>query len=116
MLKAYGSCRENLIALAAKLRELDVRNGGHTAAADLLLLYASTQTWFASEREYKAGACCNIALTVLVWQHLDICSMKLRYMTQGAATWIVLVTEELEVRCCGDHHSAAPGTCRPRGC
>ena len=73
MLKAYGSCRENLIALAAKLRELDVRNGGHTAAADLLLLYASTQTWFASEREYKAGARCNIALTVLVWQHLDIC-------------------------------------------
>ena len=30
-----------------------MESGSHTAAADLLLLYASTQTWFAAEREYK---------------------------------------------------------------
>ena len=86
MLKAYGLCRENLIALAAKLRELDVRNGGHTAAADLLLLYASTQTWFASEREYKAGSRCYLRLTEVDRQHLDISSMNLHYTSQGAAT------------------------------
>lgn len=45
--------REKLRVLAARLRELDVESGGHTAAADLLFLYASTQVWFASERDYK---------------------------------------------------------------
>lgn len=48
--------RARLMALAEKVRALDVAcGGGHTAAADMLLLYASSQTWFTSEREYKVG-------------------------------------------------------------
>ena len=49
-----AQARERLMALADRLRALDVAcRGGHTAAADLLVLYASTRTWFAAEREYK---------------------------------------------------------------
>ena len=67
-LKAYVGCRARLRELAALLRALDVENGGHTAAADLVLLYASTQTWFAAEREYKVRphACAAVAKFFLV--------------------------------------------------
>jgi hypothetical protein len=48
--------RARLMALADKMRALDVAcGGGHTAAADMLLLYASSQTWFTSERDYKVS-------------------------------------------------------------
>ena len=81
-LRACNGCRARLRDLAALLRALDVENGGHTAAADLVLLYASTQTWFASEREYKvhAPACALLAKPSLmlpsqgVWlpTHVDL--------------------------------------------
>ena len=49
-----SQARARLMALADRMRALDVAcRGGHTAAADLLVLYASTRTWFAAEREYK---------------------------------------------------------------
>ncbi|CAL8467814.1 g7352 [Coccomyxa elongata] len=49
-----AEARSRLMALAEKMRALDVAlGGGHTAAADMLLLFASTQTWFTSERDYK---------------------------------------------------------------
>ena len=49
-----AQARAALMALADRMRALDVAcRGGHTAAADLLVLYASTRTWFAAEREYK---------------------------------------------------------------
>lgn len=46
--------RAKLLQLAGTVRAIDLDSGGgHTAAADILLLYACTQTWFTSERDYK---------------------------------------------------------------
>ena len=62
-----AEARSRLMALAEKMRALDVAlGGGHTAAADMLLLFASTQTWFTSERDYKVG---TLAAVMLVHQH-----------------------------------------------
>lgn len=42
------------MAVAQHLRAADIRaGGGHTAAADLVLLFAATQHWFVSERRYR---------------------------------------------------------------
>ena len=47
--------RIKLAAVADHLRSADMRSGGgHTAAADLVYLYAATQQWFFAERGYKA--------------------------------------------------------------
>ena len=47
--------RIKLAAVADHLRSADMRSGGgHTAAADLVYLYAATQQWFFAERRYKA--------------------------------------------------------------
>ena len=36
------------------VRDIDVEHrGGHTAAADMVYLYAMTQVWFTVERNYK---------------------------------------------------------------
>lgn len=52
-----AEARARLMDLANKVRALDVAcGGGHTAAADILVLYAFTQTWITSERDYKVGA------------------------------------------------------------
>ena len=40
--------RKLLMGLADRMRALE-----HSSAADLLTLYASTQTWFIAERDYK---------------------------------------------------------------
>ena len=68
LVRACSGCRARLRDLAALLRALDVENGGHTAAADLVVLYASTQTWFASERDYKVRthACALLAKPLLI--------------------------------------------------
>lgn len=43
------------MAVALHLRAADVRSGGgHTAAADLVFLIASTQQWFVSEKGYSS--------------------------------------------------------------
>ena len=41
--------------------------GGHTAAADVALLYSATHTWFTSERNYKVGSCCFLKRITLGW-------------------------------------------------
>ncbi len=70
-----SEAREKLMALADKVRAMDLAaGGGHTAAADMLLLYANTQTWFTSERDYKvrhivricASVCCTYAHAALL--------------------------------------------------
>jgi hypothetical protein len=60
--------RAMLMELADKVRAIDIAaGGGHTAAADMLLLYACTHTWFTSERDYKVrripqACCCMLVL------------------------------------------------------
>ncbi|EFN57451.1 hypothetical protein CHLNCDRAFT_142939 [Chlorella variabilis] len=50
----FADARCKLMQLYEQLRALDVENnGGLTAVADLLLLYASTLHWFTCERGYK---------------------------------------------------------------
>ena len=46
-----------LTRMSEELRAIDVEvGGGHTAAADILYLYAQTAQWFSAERNYKARA------------------------------------------------------------
>ncbi|KAK9817177.1 hypothetical protein WJX72_010690 [[Myrmecia] bisecta] len=46
--------KAKLVELAVELRRLDLEvGGGHTAAADMVYLYAMTQHWFTAERNYK---------------------------------------------------------------
>ena len=55
MLPLWQDARIKLAAVADHLRSADMRSGGgHTAAADLVYLYAATQQWFFAERRYKA--------------------------------------------------------------
>ena len=50
--------KAQLLLLVDVLRELDVQHkGGHTAAADMAYLYATTQIWFTVERNYKVRCC-----------------------------------------------------------
>ena len=48
-----------------------MESGGHTAAADLLFLYAYTQVWFASERDYKVRRPL-LCLPPVDWQAADL--------------------------------------------
>ncbi len=42
------------MSVVGVLRDFDVElGGGHTAAADILTLYANTTVWFTAERNYK---------------------------------------------------------------
>jgi hypothetical protein len=46
--------RDKLMSVVGVLRDFDVElGGGHTAAADILTLYANTTVWFTAERNYK---------------------------------------------------------------
>ena len=48
--EAKGKLKE----LAEKLRQIDIQEGGgHTAAADIIYIYACTQCWFSPGRGYK---------------------------------------------------------------
>ena len=68
------------------MRELDVENGGHTAAADLVLLYASTQTWFASERDYKVRcAFCFVRAEMGHEPDHDIILQRIKFLPIKAA-------------------------------
>ena len=52
---AVQDARAKLTAVAQHLRQADMRaGGGHTAAADLVHMFATTQHWFAAERRYRA--------------------------------------------------------------
>lgn len=114
--RAYVGCRARLRELAALLRALDVENGGHTAAADLVLLSASTQTWFAAEREYKVHtlACAHAANLPHIMSRCDV-SICLIALTQ---VWLLIDSRcrlgfgaLLTRRCC-----QAPRNVSMRGC